>query len=77
LRSFFILEAWVVYLFESGDACRYAFSIDKTGCNMPPDDAGWLLRGELEPEELPQDFAPAVEHLVKFGFSILRIDDED
>ena len=53
-------------------------SLDKTDCNMPLDEAGWLLRGELEPEELPNDSAPAAEHLAKFGFSIFRcIDDQD
>ena len=68
----------MVYLFESGDESRYAVSLDKTGCNMPLDEVGWFLRGELEPEELPNDFAPAVEHLAKFGFSIFRcIDDQD
>jgi hypothetical protein len=69
---------WVVYLFQSGDTSRYAFSVDKTGCNMPLDQSGWFLRGALKPEDIPEDFGPAVEHLAKFGFTILRcIDDEE
>ena len=67
----------MVYLFQSGDESRYAFSLDKTGCNVPPDEAGWLLRGELAPEELPEDFRPALEHLMKFGFSILNCTEDD
>ena len=35
-----------IYLFESSDAPRYALSVDMTGCNVPADYGGWLLRGE-------------------------------
>jgi|RhiMethySRZTD1v2_1073278.scaffolds.fasta_scaffold3300966_1 hypothetical protein len=63
----------MIYLFQSGDTSRYAFSLDKTGCNMPPDDCGWLLRGALKPEDIPEDLAPAVNSIRRFSaLSVLR-----
>ena len=44
-----------IYLFQSGETDRYALSIDKTGCNVPLAAPAWLLRGELDPDELPDD----------------------
>ena len=44
-----------IYLFQSGETDRYALSIDKTGCNVPLSAPAWLLRGELDADELPDD----------------------
>jgi hypothetical protein len=45
---------------------------------MPLEQAGWLLRGELDPDDLPDDFGPVIENMLKVGFSFLRCtDDED
>ena len=64
-----------IYLFRCSDPLRYALSLDMTGCNVPRTAGAWLLRGELLPDELPGDFRPAVKHLVKHGFSILKIEE--
>jgi hypothetical protein len=64
-----------IYLFQAGETDRYALSIDKTGCNVPPAVPAWLLRGELGPDELPDDMGPALQHLIQHGFSILNVDD--
>ena len=39
----------VVYIFQNGDADLFAYSIDKTGANIPPRDRRyvWLLRSAI------------------------------
>ena len=64
-----------IYLFQSSDARRYALSIDVTGCNVPRNFGAWLLRGQLQPDELPSDFQAIVAHLMTYGFSILKVED--
>jgi len=66
----------MVYLFQCGEGDRYALSVDKTGCNVPPADDPWLLRGAVRPSDLPDDFAPAIENLLVHGFSLLRCEDD-
>jgi hypothetical protein len=64
-----------IYLFQAGETDRYALSIDKTGCNVPLAVPAWLLRGELGPDEFPDDMTSALQHLVRHGFSILNVED--
>jgi hypothetical protein len=64
-----------IYLFQSGETERYTLSIFKTGCNVPLAVPAWLLRGELDPDEFPDDLTPALQHLIQHGFSILNVED--
>jgi hypothetical protein len=64
-----------IYFFQAGETDRYALSIDKTGCNVALAVPSWLLRGELDPDEFPDDLTPALKHLVRHGFSILNVVD--
>ena len=66
----------MIYLFQCGETDRYALSVDKTGCNVPPTDDAWLLRGVLRPAALPEDFGPAIANLLVHGFSLLRCEDD-
>jgi hypothetical protein len=67
--------ATTIYFFQAGETDRYALSIDKTGCNVPLAVPPWLLRGELDFDEFPDDLSPALQHLVQHGFSILNVQD--
>jgi hypothetical protein len=43
-----------IYVFQCDGGDLYAFSVDKTGCNLPRSacKAGWLLRGQLSSADL-------------------------
>jgi hypothetical protein len=66
----------VVFFFQCGDTDRYALSFDATGCNIPPSKHGWFLRGELADHEIPRDIEPALTHLAKHGYVILKCVDQ-
>jgi hypothetical protein len=64
-----------IYIFQCGDGDLYAFSVDKTGCNLPASacKAGWLPRGQLSPSELiDAQYAEAITAISEQGFSILK-----
>jgi hypothetical protein len=67
----------MVYLFQCSEGDRYALSVDKTGCNVPRVSGAWLLRGAVAPSELPDEFEPAIEHLLMHGFSLLKCEDDE
>lgn len=69
-------EQATIYFFQSGETTRYALSVDKTGCSIPIASPRWFLRGELAAEDLPEEFADALEHLVRHGFSVISINDD-
>ena len=63
-----------LYLFECGDGGRFAFSVDKTGSNLPRSlrRDGWLLRGHLRPGDLIEnDYAAAIDATAEHGFCLL------
>jgi len=65
-----------LYLFQCGENELFAFSIDKTGCNIPRTlcQDGWLLRGHVKPTELMnQDYADVIAATTEFGFCLLEI----
>jgi hypothetical protein len=49
-----------LYRFECGDGGLYAFSVDKTGCNLRRSACrtGWLLRAHLQPSDLIEECYP-------------------
>jgi hypothetical protein len=49
-----------LYRFECGDGGLYAFSVDKTGCNLRRSACrtGWLLRAHLKPSDLIEECYP-------------------
>ena len=64
-----------IYLFQCAGGDLYAFSVDKTGCNLPQSacKAGWLLRGQLSPSDLiDAQNAEAITAISEQGFSILK-----
>ena len=67
-------EIPTLYLFECGRRGIFAVANDKTGCKIPKlvGDTGWLLRGEMKPQELPAD---VVLTAYKKGFYIMDVDD--
>lgn len=64
-----------IYLLQAGTSQRYALSVDKTGANVPFVLPGWFLRGELDHNEFPDEFEPALANLKKRGFSIVNVED--
>ena len=63
-----------VYLFECDGGDRYAFSVDKTGCNLPKSacKGGWTLRGLLTPADLiDAQYAEALSATSEQGFYML------
>lgn len=65
-----------LYLFESTDRLAFAVGSDMTGCNIPQiaGASGWLLRREVQPDELPADVVLAA---YKDGFCLLDDDKID
>ena len=64
-----------VYIFQCEGGDLYAFSVDKTGCNLPQSacKAGWLLRGQLSPADLiDAQYAEAITAISEQGFCILK-----
>ena len=67
------------YVFQNGESDLYAYSVDKTGANIPPRDPRyiWLLRGEIA--DL-QRTLPAAEvgtihrDLIELGFHLFKSD---
>ena len=63
-----------VYLFQCDGGELYAFSVDKTGCNLPQSacEGGWLLRGHLTAADLiDAQYAEALGAASEQGFCIL------
>jgi hypothetical protein len=51
------MRAAGIYLVQCGEAALYAFSIDRTGCNLPRAVCreGWVLRAQLKPADLVEE----------------------
>ena len=63
-----------VYLFQCDGGELYAFSVDKTGCNLPLSacNGGWLLRGQLTAADLiDAQYVGALTGTSEQGFYIL------
>jgi hypothetical protein len=63
-----------VYLFQCDGGELYAFSVDKTGSNLPKSACkrGWLLRGQLTAADLiDAQYAGALTGTAEQGFYIL------
>ena len=69
----------VVYVFQNGNTDLYAYSMDKTGANIPPRDPRyvWMLRGAITD---PQSNFPVPEvarilaDLIELGFHLFKSD---
>jgi hypothetical protein len=63
-----------LYLFECSSGGLYAFSLDKTGSNLPKSAcrSGWLLRAQLKPGDLIEhQYAAAIDATAEQGFCML------
>jgi hypothetical protein len=63
-----------VYLFQCAGGELYAFTVDKTGSNLPQSacKGGWLLRGQLSAADLiDAQYAVALTGTTEQGFYIL------
>jgi hypothetical protein len=70
--------AGTIFLFQSCDSDYYALSRDQTGCNIPPlGRRRWLLRAEIEPEDIEADLIRAVEMMHARGYCIMLQTDVD
>jgi hypothetical protein len=64
-----------IYVFQCVGGDLYAFSVDKTGCNLPRSacKAGWLLRGQLTSADLiDAEYAEPIATISDQGFAILK-----
>jgi hypothetical protein len=64
-----------VYVFQCDGSDLYAFSVDKTGCNLPRSacKAGWLFRGQLSAADLiDAQYAEPIDAISEQGFAILK-----
>ena len=64
-----------LYLFECSNGDLYAFSVDKTGCNLPRSAcrSGWMLRAQLKPGDLiDEHYAAALDATAEQGFCVLK-----
>jgi len=64
-----------LYLFKCSDGELYAFSVDKTGCNLPRSAcrSGWLLLAQLKPGDLIEErYAGAIDATAEQGFCVVE-----
>jgi hypothetical protein len=69
------MRAADIYLLQCGEAELYAFSIDRTGCNLPRNVCreGWVLRAHLKPADLVEEnYAALVHRTAERGFCVLE-----
>jgi hypothetical protein len=69
------MQASTLYLFQCAHTDTYAFSIDKTGCNIPRTlaHAAWFLRADLSPADIATDMTHVLEEVATRGFCLLRL----
>jgi hypothetical protein len=68
------VQATTLYLFQCAHTAIYAFSTDKTGCNIPRSlaHAAWFLRADLEPADIEHDMGPLIEEIAARGFCLVK-----
>ena len=64
-----------LYLFECSETERYAFSVDRAGCNLPRSACrnGWVLRAQFKPGDLIEDeYTAVIDATSDHGFCLLE-----